>query len=312
MECLKTASLESFHGIALRCHRVADPREFRAWLADVTGTAHFPGPLPVSLDSTAFDRLKAVPADKWWVTPKSDGVRALLTFFVKDGRKMCCLVDRSLDFYLLGLRHVPKALFQGTVIDGEVVCGGKYGCKYVAFDGIAVSGATVGGFPFDVRLEAVARGLHTLQPCRLEVSVKPFVRGDEFAAGGNLSEDHPADGFIILQNDLPVTFGRDFGMFKVKPPGHHTVDFLVLDDGCGLGVYDPETRGHARVGSLPTKMTPGDVLEARIGQDGSIDDILGARRDKTTANDLLTYRKTILNARENLGAADVRRLWEAS
>jgi hypothetical protein len=118
---------------------------------------------------------------------------------------------------------------------------------------------------------------------------------------------YDVDGVVITPEDGEVVYGRHMTMFKLKPFGGraaHTVDFLVLDDAGTLGVFDAGT--HVAVAKLasPASAVRGSVVECALHADG-VWAAVGLRTDKKTANDMLTYRKTMLNIRENLSMNDI-------
>lgn len=297
-----------FHGVPL--HRVKDPTPFRRWLAEATGTTAFPGPLPISLEKAHFK--KFVHSDKWYIADKTDGVRALMVCTSLLGYKMCCLVDRTLGFYAVPLKGLPKVLFQDTVFDGELVQDKKTGrWVYLAFDALVVSGVTVHSCSFTKRLTAVAHGLSDYtcqQDDVLELRMKEFSRADAWDYR-HVDKRYAADGVVIVANDAAVVYGRGETMYKLKPPGSHTVDFQVAEDGVGLLVFDLAIRGMARVAELPKPMRPGCIVECPVNGHGKVTAAGNVRYDKLKSNDKLTYNKTVLNAMENICVQDLYRVF---
>ena len=236
--------------------------------------------------------------------------------------------------YWLPLRALPTAMFQGTVLDGEVVRGATGGAtegategetegetegarpEFHVFDAVMVSGVGVRHLPFSRRVGAVhaAMGGHVAHPEDAAVlRVKRFYGPpDADALGEHLARLRvPRDGLVFTPERDGVVFGRHWGMFKLKQS--HTVDFVVLDDGWGLGVFDPRTRVHANVGRSTSAQVPGTIVECerRRGGDGEWE-VLGVRADKTRANDVTTYEKTLLNAVQALSEEEVVRVWAGS
>ena len=78
-----------------------------------------------------------------------------------------------------------------------------------------------------------------------------------------------------------------------------------------LRVYDQERRASVPVATLapvPAHLRPGCILEASWVTATTWNMVL-VREDKTTSNDMLTYTKTLVNIRENLGLADLEAHW---
>lgn len=305
--------------------RVADARAQRSLAAAVRDLAmddakasRFPGPNPVSLDTSHFAALRAEP---YVVCEKTDGVRFALVCCrvpaahpLDEPLRVTALMDRKGSFFLLALRHVPTALFQGTLLDGELARNRADGTwDFLVFDAVCVSGVPVLNAPLRDRLDAAHRGLraysaHAADPVRL--ALKSFVACSRFGdADSHLaaaSAKYDVDGVILTPQARPVVYGRHHGMFKLKFDSRHTVDFLVQPDGKSLAVFDNGT--HVVVGALRERARPRAVAECALAADG-LWDLVAVRADKATANDMVTYHKTLLNMRENLGLADLRRVF---
>lgn len=272
----------------------------------------FPGPNPVSLDTSHFAALASQP---YVACEKTDGVRMLLVCCVASPGggappvNLVALVDRAHAWYLFPLRRVPKAMFQGSLLDGELAWNKRRGAwDYLVFDAVTVSGVPVLNCALHERVAAVARSLGAYSPCPGDpavVRVKEFVscaRADEVRAlVDRAAQSYDVDGLILTPQLEPVTYGRHMGMFKLKFGSRHTVDFLVGKNGQDLLVYD---RGqHSRVGRVAPNvyLAAGGIVEcAPADQSCAVWDVVGVRTDKSTANDMFTYQKTLLNMREAL------------
>ena len=289
-------------------------RIMREMSNDDARVPRYPGPNPVSLDRSQFGQLASRP---YYLCEKTDGVRYALVCCrlasSRDGRilKVCALVDRALTAYLLPLRHVPRAMFQGSLLDGELAWNKAKGrWEYVVFDALCVSGVPVLDAPLPDRMDAAHRVLRVYKEAAEDVvtlrakSFFPCTRFDEF-------ERHLAtvpfavDGVILTPAADPVKYGRHMGLFKLKHGSQHTVDFLVGQDGASLAVFDAGK--HVTVGRLRQRAQPGSIVECTKAAD-DLWDLVGVRVDKTTANDLYTFQKTLVNIREGLTLADVKRV----
>jgi len=329
----------------------------------------FPGPSPVSVERATLPALAG--PEHYWACEKTDGTRALLfCATLEPWGRVCVLVDRALRAAWAPMAAVPSALFQGTLLDGELVQlvqlgnGGQadghnghnghnghvYGHVFQIFDALAVSGIPVWQTPFSQRLAAVHVGLASYAPAArdaLRLRVKKFFgRAHRAALEAHLADlRDPHDGLVFTPESPEVHFGRHMRMFKYKPPGKHTVDFLV-DDRAAAGargetrllVWDAARQTHVLAGVLcgcrhpPDKLddaasnggTPrpsgGTVCECvpcecctssahAAGQGVQAWRLVAARPDKTHANDALTHAKTLQNAREALLCEQVLDAW---
>lgn len=300
-------------GEGLVLHRIADDAtlaevraRIKAMARDDSPHVRFPGPNPVSLDSSRFDTLKK----PYYVCEKSDGTRyALVCCHLANTRNVVALVDRAMAAYLLPLAHVPRAMFQGSVLDGELVFNKlTKAWDFMVFDAVCISGVPVLDDSFKHRMEGVHRVLRVYKPSTTDaVHLKPkaFYRSfDDFESVlPRLQEQYDIDGVILTPAVPGVVYGRHMDMFKVKFSNRHTVDFLVGADGVTLCVFDAGS--HAAVAALAKPRVPGSIVEcAFVDRQWTV---VTVRTDKTTANDMFTYKKTLLNIRENLSVADVKR-----
>lgn len=288
----------------------------------------FPGANPVSLDTSHFPRLRKEP---YYACEKTDGVRMLLVCYTAEVAMdpplapnsrpvgVVVVIDRALAAYVVPIAKVPKAMFQGTMLDGELAWNHKDRTwDYLVFDAVSVSGVPVLDTPLPTRLKAAHRALGTYSfspndPIRLHM--KSFVACDKLSTQlephiGKMRQSYDVDGIILTPARTPVVYGRHTGMFKLKFDEKHTVDFLVAPDKKGLCVFD--ARRHVVVGTLRPEVfgTPGSIVECVMVSPG-VWDITGVRTDKTTANDMLTYQKTLLNMREKLTLSDVVRVFDS-
>lgn len=315
----------------LTLHRLTDPRylcrvrdTLRDLASDDSKHPRFPGPNPVSLDTSHFPKLAGEP---YYVCEKTDGVRYLMLCCTLEapealrGRRatvnVCALLDRALNAYLLPVGHLPRAAYQGSLLDGELAYNKRAGrWEYLVFDAVCVSGVPVLNGTLKDRMDAVHAVLRVYSAREsnydpVALRAKTFVSGsniDEFERKlDELQETYDVDGIILTPALPPVTYGRHHGMFKLKFGSRHTVDFLVGQDGRSISVFDAGT--HVQVGSLLTPAPPGSIAECALASpDTTIWTVVTLRTDKATANDMYTYQKTMLNMRENLGLEHVKRI----
>jgi hypothetical protein len=296
-------------------NRVLEPDASRilaaAWaLADEGPSPRFPGPSPVSLDRAQLPGL-AARAGETYVCEKTDGTRYALAAVTYAGRRVVVLVDRALRLWLCPLRGLPRAMFQGSLLDGELAWNKRARTwTYLAFDALCLSGVPV----FHARFGDRIRYLHrTLAPQRpdpadpCQVRVKEFVPATDWAQvqehAARAAEFYDCDGLVFTPDPDPVRFGRHMRMYKWKDPAKHTVDFLAGAGGT-LAVYDARQGAHVVVGRMvgaeaPRGTPPGAIVEcAHVS--GDVWRLVHVRSDKKTANDHFTYTKTLGNIREKL------------
>jgi hypothetical protein len=296
-------------------HKVTDEAEtilqrIRDLVRGLSPHGTFPGPNPCSMEKAD---LKTISRSDNWLCEKTDGTRVMLAFLTYQGTKVAFLVTRSWDVYVIGIRCCPKVLFQGTVIDGELVFArGEW--IWLGFDAMIVSGVPVWNLKLSERLAAAHRGFSAYQrhpKDSLRLSFKQyFKKFDDYVAYLQTSE-YPTDGTIVTPEHLPIVLGRHKTLFKLKDTGKHTVDFEFQSPNI-LKVYDQSRKLSVQVGTLTRAnqdLAPGTIVEASFSGNGGEWSLVTIRQDKTTSNDMLTYTKTMLNIRENLGLDDLRAHW---
>lgn len=261
-----------------------------------------PGPNPVSIERKDFEKLKT---KKYAIAEKTDGVRFIMMFTRLFDFKVCTIIDRSMAAYLVPLKSIPRVLFQGTLLDGELTVD-KYGRKcFILFDAVVVSGVTVSQLDLGSRIIAMRRGLkdfkmHPNDPVELRMKAWSEL-SDVNAAKTKISEAekiYHTDGVVCIPRDDPVIYGRNFDFFKLKPKGTHTVDFILMDNNGTIGVYDPRSKRDVAIGKVSCPYQAGVVVECEIVN--NVWNVVCVRTDKKQSNDLLTYEKTLLNIRENI------------
>lgn len=306
-------------GRDLTVHHVSDPNDADAIRREIAGLAlddhprpRLPGPNPVSIEKSD---LRTIREREYVVCEKTDGVRFVAACLRYKQLNLMVLVDRAMNVYLFPLRKIPRASFQGTLIDGELAWD-KIDKKFVflAFDAVTISGVSVGHLGFYDRLTSLKKAfrVHAPHPDDPAVfRVKSFLpRYIGFMVKSHLetiADRFDIDGVILTPVDEEIRYGRHPRLFKLKT--NHTVDFLSGQDGALL-VYDPKSKTHVTVGQMIVDIQPpGTIVECSHMGGGDPDvkywKLSEVRRDKKTANDVLTYSKTMLNMREKMTLEDV-------
>jgi len=263
----------------------------------------FPGPNPVSIDRGDFPKLRMQP---YTFAEKTDGTRYVFMAFDYHDRHVCVLFDRGLTPYLFPIDKCPRALYQGSVLDGELAVDDTGTRVFLVFDAIVVCGIPIFRAPFSQRLAAAATALTFYE----------YSPGDSAAL--EIKHFHPTyvptgrfavDGVILMPELDHVVFGRHNNLFKLKEK--HTLDFLVKSGK--LYVFDSKTRRNKVVG-VPTGphahlAIEGSIVECVLDPASSAKCdrwiVLHQRPDKTVSNNKFTFDKTLLNIKERLTLADV-------
>ena len=272
----------------------------------------FHAPQPLSIERKDFKTLK----DKEYVVcAKLDGHRFLLACttinFSDNVYNVCCLVDRNFDMFLVEQEFCGDWIYEnGTLFDGEL-------CpkKFVIHDTIAVGGFNIMIKPFNERWSETNNLLtYCYKPNNqlFDIYLKTFYPFKNISGLYNYIDscNVPNDGLVFYPFKEPIGSGTQFSMFKWKPEGHHTIDFLTK-----VGKNKKEhilycwNRGKNKKFAVTKNITlddkpipNGTVVEYNCEIKG--DDYnfipIRLRTDKPNGNNLLTVEKTILNIRENI------------
>lgn len=276
----------------------------------IAQTDRFPGATCISIEREHFVDLQSF---KYWVCEKTDGVRYLMMCVVYKDLKLITLINRNFEIFLLGI-NVPTALFQGTILDGELVMNKKTErVEFLVFDAVCISGRSVRDLPFHQR---IACPQEVLRPHPQPLSDAVFISGKAFFPLFLFSdflkhrEQHAGvydtDGLIFTPDELPVWNFRHRKMFKWKDASKHTIDFLVLQDEAAfsLNLYDSLNKKMRKAAMLRTPtigdyvIKPKDVVECKLEKAQWKPFLL--RTDKSHPNDLETFRRTLNNIKENI------------
>jgi hypothetical protein len=272
----------------------------------------YPGPSPVSIMRSDMPKLSK---ETYLAAEKTDGVRFGMMFAVYGSANICVAFDRKLEFFIAPIQRIPTALFQGTVLDGEMAWNTAVRrWEYLVFDAIYISGIPVFAKTFTDRLLTIGKALgpyeYTPAHDAFAMSVKEFVPLKRFGDVQRKMESsqYAADGLVMVPDAQPVVYGRHMGYFKWKTK--HTIDF-ILGDRNQLLTYDSSAKKLVPFGKLAAKVPhatakKGDVLECTlVDHSKKTFEIVIVRTDKTTANDVFTATKTVENSMENITLIDI-------
>ena len=181
---------------------------------------------PVSIEASHLPLLRA---KTYLVADKSDGVRAAVVLAHAGAVFYAACIDRRGVMRALALT-ADEALFDGTVLDCELVCTHAGVYTFVVFDVACIAGdATVGSAPLRERLDALDAALVGAAINDTHIRVKRMfdVRSEGceavFAAhAANL--DYATDGAILTPNQAGAPHsGTAPAILKLKDC--HTIDF---------------------------------------------------------------------------------------
>ena len=309
----KKATLD-VNGKTLNLHQVTGKAandiiaELKRLSLDEHPRARLPGPNPVSLERENMPKLK----NGYVVAEKTDGIRFMMCCVRLYDIKLCIIVDRAMTVYLLPLKCIPRVLFQGSIFDGEITVNKAGTPVFVLFDAVVLSGITVSQLPLSDRLVVMQRSLrsfraHANDPVSLIFKKWiPLNAPDVRERLAKAEAQYHCDGVVLMPTTDPVIYGRHFSFYKLKPYGTHTVDFVVLDAKGTIGIYAPDVGKNVPICQIDiTKQLflIGTVVECAY-EHGKWH-ALHARFDKNTANDMLTYQKTLRNIAENIAVEEI-------
>lgn len=302
-------------------------------LPPARGHAQFPGSHPVSLDS---DNLQLLRQRYYYATWKADGTRYMM-LIMRDG---CFLIDRNFCFRRVQMRFPHRNLNEGphdmTLIDGEMIIDTvpDSGLKrrYLAYDLMALDSVSKTKLPFSERWrlieDEIIRPRHNERKM-FESGAKsnPMYKYDMelFSARRKdfwllhtakrvLKEFipslcHDADGLIFQGWDDPYVTRTHEGLLKWKYPEMNSVDFLFEVGNDNRQLVFLYERGKKKLmdgswmvfpnGEDPSSIS-GRIVECSWNKEQQCWICIRVRFDKSTPNDINTYRKVMRSITDNI------------
>ncbi|XP_010543241.1 PREDICTED: mRNA-capping enzyme isoform X2 [Tarenaya hassleriana] len=295
------------------------------------GCSQFPGSHPVSLNR---DNLQLLRQRYYYATWKADGTRYVMLITV-DG---CYLIDRSFRFRRVQMRFpcrhptegVSEKVHHYTLLDGEMIIdtvpeNQKQERRYLIYDMVAINGQSVIERPFCERWKMLEK--EVVEPRKLgkvrshcyRYDLEPFrVRRKDFWLLSAVEKvlkgfipklSHEADGLIFQGWDDPYVPRTHEGLLKWKYPEMNSVDFLYEMDEDGRQTLSLYERGKKKVmegnsvvfkdDSDPASYS-GKIIECSWDQEEQVWVCMRIRTDKSTPNDINTYRKVMRSIRDNI------------
>jgi hypothetical protein len=224
----------------------------------------FPGSVPVSMMRSDIKKLYDGAYFFVWA-PKTNGLRFFAVFCHLGGYPWVLLVNRAQDIFVLPGIVAPDVMFDGTVLDGELVPTNNGSFAFVAYDCASSCGVPCSEYNYLVRLQIaglLADSWNTANGRRGEANQQPTAQSTAMdvgppktlsaGMGGGLgalewrvkrvyspervmemlleqgSLDHGTDGYITTAVEPPIQIGQTQTIFKVKRATDHTIDFLAV------------------------------------------------------------------------------------
>ncbi|KAM4096946.1 hypothetical protein ACJW30_08G143900 [Castanea mollissima] len=292
----------------------------------VRGNSQFPGSHPVSLNK---DNLQLLRQHYYYTTWKADGTRYMM-LITMDG---CYLIDRNFNFRRVQMRFPCRdQTHHYTLLDGEMVIDSikktdKKERRYLIYDVMAINQVSVTELPFYERWKLLEK--EVIEPrnyeranilqCRnpyYRYDLEPFrVRRKDFWLLSTVNKvlelklSHESDGLIFQGWDDPYVPRTHEGLLKWKFANMNSVDFLFEVNGDNRQLLFLHERGRKRVmegyrvafedGVDPSSYS-GKIIECSWDSEKDEWIFMRIRLDKSTPNDINTYKKVVRSIRDNI------------
>lgn len=280
-----------------------------------TNQSFFPGPQPISIERRHFEILKQ---SSYVVCEKTDGVRHVCICTMFDDKKICVLVTRSQEMYMVPLNFL-RSMFIGTILDGELVKTNDGSWIYMVYDCLMTEGNSCIKQNLMNRLqlaEKFVNGIMKLKKDPMSFKMKTFWPLHNFNEFQTQKFEYKTDGIILTPVDDPIRSGTHETMFKWKPRDSNTIDFLFQRRGPNIwGMYVQEKGKFF----YESEVSNSEVLKGTV--DGSIVECqyvhwenprwwkpVGMRKDKTHPNNRRTFYNTMKNISENIQLVEFSKL----
>ena len=284
----------------------------------------FPGAQPASIRLRDFKTVKSKP---YIVCAKMDGTRYLLncTKHAIPGTgevNISFMIDRNLAVFVVENTWAEHVYSNGgSIFDGELV-----GSTFYIHDAVIVAGDNMKNkCSYSYRMNAVSKCVEEAHfPDKgantYKIKVKKWFPREkindlfQYIHYNNIK----SDGIVFYPELEPVKYRTQLSLFKWKPPGNHTVDFVVkIYPNVPDKVYlmNWHNRDYRTNCSLPltdfkdVKVKDGDVVEFTVKlleNSANTRQIttfvpLKKRTDKPIGYSSSTVNQTIINCIENIG-----------
>lgn len=302
-------------------------------LAPARGHAQFPGSHPVSLNS---DNLQLLRQRYYYATWKADGTRYMM-LIMRDG---CFLIDRNFCFRRVQMRFPRRNFNEGshhmTLIDGEMIIDtvpdSGLRRRYLAYDLMALDSVSKTKLPFAERWrliedEIIRPRYNERKQFESGAKSSPMYRYDMELFSARRKDFwllstakkvlkmfipklcHDADGLIFQGWDDPYVTRTHEGLLKWKYPEMNSVDFLFEVGNENRQLVFLYERGKKKLMDgtrmvFPNEEDPssisGRIVECSWNKQEQCWVCMRVRADKSTPNDINTYRKVMRSITDNI------------
>jgi mRNA guanylyltransferase len=280
---------------------------------------YFPGAQPVTIEKKDINKLK----NGYMVCEKTDGERAVLILINLNNKPMCFLINRNNELYFMDLSF-KKELFEGTIMDGELIKTNKDEWNYLIHDCLAYNGSSFMDLPHSLRygciIDCIVKRYSHKETDVFFIKTKLFYK---FGPGIDKTWEHiksttenKIDGLIFTSIYDTIKFGRDYNLLKWKE--FHTIDFLVKKVGKKINLYYTKKGTNVIYRSYTIKeashiisfmkesdLMDGIIIEFKVNCETDCFTPYRLRGDKNKPNGEITVNNTIINIKENIKIEDL-------
>lgn len=195
----------------------------------------FPGSLAVAV---LRSKLQDMSQENYKVFFKTDGQRYFLCFVTltsKEDKKeyLCYAINRSNEYFILSIHGLTPAVYDGTILDGELIKTSTGSFEFQVFDCIlgCKKPTMQKGHPERLRVAneclSTLKGKPELQDKNpFTIVCKEYVSIEEIISWRSGEKKHyDTDGLIFVDTTREYVFGKDEHLLKWK--SIYTVDFTV-------------------------------------------------------------------------------------
>ena len=263
----------------------------------------FPGCQPVSIENS---HIKNLSNDKYFVCEKTDGVRYMFACLVHKNKPYSVLFDRNLNMFLLKTQ-VQHKLYEGTLLDGELVQHNDNSYHYYIFDVLLHNGKNVMNETLLERLTCAHSICDNIRFCHhFTLHVKDFLKLNEF----DKTKEYPykTDGLIFTPIHEPIKFGTNYSLYKWKDGFENTVDFYIDER------FQMFLSNNNQLSLTKETIFDEDLLNVHFNFPCIVEckyrsfrtwNMIKERKDKDRPNSVYTFTKTLKNIHENIQLNDL-------
>jgi hypothetical protein len=220
------------------------------------------------------------------------------------------------------LRVTDDALYEGTLVDGELLRMPSGELRFIGFDIIAMAGVDCTRATYMERLTKLEKALACVASPVCTFSVKrcyPLHSLEQLCGDMQSPDAIPSDGLIFMPNCQEIMTGMHKKMFKWKSA--HTLDFALSDGVLRYsslkGLKDSRLLGITLAeNAMLRRVADGAIVEcactlcapfacAGMPEQSATCSVIAVRQDKPTPNFERTVRLTLRNIRESITLQEI-------